>query len=194
MSNLAPLDGKVYYRAAFVAADETADLMATLLCELDWHDEDIMIAGRAVKVPRLICWHGDANAIYRYSGVDHVPRPWTETLCILKTRIEKYCGRYFNSVLGNLYRNGQDSMGWHADKEKELGSAPFIASLSLGEERLFKLKHIKSGVSLDLMLENGSLLLMAGSLQQHWRHCLPKSRTTKAARINLTFRNVLPSS
>ena len=194
MLNLAPQDGEVYYLPAFVPPGECDEFMATLLRELDWQEEEIVIAGRTVKVPRLTCWYGDAGAFYRYSGVSHRPKPWTKSLRILKARIEQACERPFNSVLGNLSQDGQDSMGWHADQERELGPNPFIASFSLGEQRLFKLQHKKSRASLDLNLESGSLLLMGGSLQHHWRHCLPKTRAPKTQRINLTFRTVLPPS
>lgn len=191
MLNLASRDGELYYRPDFIPEPEALTLFERLLEELAWQEEVIIIAGRHIKVPRLMCWYGDEGAAYRYSGVSHQPLPWTNTLLELKQRIEGDCGQHFNSVLGNLYRNGQDSMGWHADKEKELGENPFIASLSLGEERLFKIRHNKTDATVDLTLANGSLLLMGGSLQHHWRHCLPKMRAAKSARINLTFRTIV---
>jgi len=96
--------------------------------------------------------------------------------------------------LGNWYRDGQDSMGWHADNEKVLGPNPWIASLSLGATRLFKLRHNRTGQSIDVPLTAGGLLIMGGSLQHHWRHCVPKSRTATGPRVNLTFRHVYPES
>jgi len=120
--------------------------------------------------------------------------PWLPPLSAIKQKIEARCQTAFNSVLANLYRNGQDSMGYHADNEKELGVNPVIASLSLGETRLFKLRHKKRREQLDILLEHGDLLIMAGELQHHWLHALPKSRQEKAPRINLTFRNVLTAN
>ncbi|MDD5035118.1 MAG: alpha-ketoglutarate-dependent dioxygenase AlkB [Methylococcaceae bacterium] len=183
-------DGELYYLADFLPAEQADDFFKRLLGTLAWQEEEIIIAGRRVKVPRLVCWYGDAGAVYRYSGTTHHPLPWTEALLDLKARIENHSGHDFNSVLGNLYRDGQDSMGWHADREKVLGVNPFIASLNLGEERLFRLRHNRSGETLDIALANGSLLLMGGALQHHWRHCVPKTKTEKSARINLTFRTI----
>ena len=190
-NNLVSQDGELAYLADFLTQPKAQDCFVRLQTELDWQQEVVTIVGRRVPVPRLVCWHGDDGAIYRYSGLTHYPQAWTETLRELKQAIETVSGHSFNSVLGNLYRNGQDSMGWHADQEKVLGINPFIASLSLGTERLFKIRHNKTGETLDLKLGNGSLLLMGGSLQHHWRHCIPKSRQDTAARINLTFRNIL---
>ena len=191
MINLVSRDGELNYLPGFIDTEAAYRLHERLLVELAWQAEDIIIAGRRVKVPRLVCWYGEEGAVYRYSGVVHHPLPWPDALSQVRQKIERTCGHLFNSVLGNLYRDGQDSMGWHADKEKELGENPFIASLSLGEERLFKIRHNQTGEHLNLMLANGSLLLMGGRLQQHWRHCVPKVREAKSARINLTFRTIL---
>jgi len=190
MVNLAPWDGELYFVEDFVSREEADSLYVLLRRDLAWREEEITVVGRRVKVPRLICWYGDAGGVYRYSGVDHMPLLWAETLLTLKGRLECFCGRRFNSVLGNLYRDGRDSMGWHADKEKELGPNPFIASLSLGAERLFRLRHNKTGETLDISLTHGSLLLMGGSLQHGWRHSIPKTREPKTGRINLTFRTI----
>jgi alkylated DNA repair dioxygenase AlkB len=189
-SNLIAEDGELYYQPAFLDAQTASSLFRDLRKNLDWQEETITIAGRQIKVPRLVCWYGDEHARYRYSGLMHEPKPWTKSLLWLKQRIEAICRSPFNSVLGNLYRDGSDSMGWHADKEKALGRNPVIASLSLGATRLFRLRHPASGKVLELDLQDGSLLIMAGSLQHHWRHCLPKSRTARGARINLTFRRI----
>ena len=191
MKNLAPQDGELYYLAGFLAASEALQYLERLSVELDWQQEIATIVGRRVPIPRLVCWYGDEGAVYQYSGLTHYPQAWTETLLGLRQSVESASGHRFNSVLGNLYRDGQDSMGWHADQEKVLGSNPFIASLSLGAERLFKIRHNKTGETVDIKLANGSLLLMGGSLQHHWRHCVPKTQQAKSARINLTFRKII---
>lgn len=188
VGNLVFRDGELYYLPSFIPLTETGKVYERLLGELDWQQEVATIVGRRMPLPRLVCWHGDEEAIYRYSGLVHYPKPWTTELLKLKQAVEYASGRRFNSVLGNLYRDGQDSMGWHADQEKSLGENPFIASLSLGGERLFKIRHNRSEETVDLTLGDGSLLLMGGSLQHHWRHCVPKTRKPVAARINLTFR------
>ncbi len=172
----------------FLDPQEASSIQQRLLSELEWREETIVMFGKSLIVPRLVCWYGDRGASYKYSGTVHDPLPWTPTLTNLIARIEIYSRQRFNSVLGNLYRNGQDSMGWHADKENELGLNPFIASLSLGAKRLFKLRHNKSKQIIDLHLCHGSLLLMGGNFQHSWRHCLPKIHETNGPRVNLTFR------
>jgi alkylated DNA repair dioxygenase AlkB len=119
---------------------------------------------------------------------------WTDTLWALKERVEAQSGRRFNSVLGNLYRNGNDAMGWHADNEPELGPEPCIASLSFGAERRFELRHNQTRRLLSLPLNHGSLLLMGGHLQRHWRHRIPRMPGLQDPRVNLTFRTISPKS
>lgn len=189
--NLIDLDGEVYYLPGFVPKEQADLLLSRLQTTMNWEQEFITIVGRTVAVPRLVAWHGDEGAVYRYSGLTHDPQPWTPELRALREKIAATCCRPFNSVLGNWYRDGKDSMGWHADKEKALGTAPWIASLSLGQERLFKLRHNRTDRTLDLRLAHGSLLVMGGKLQHCWRHCVPKSPPVDKARINLTFRNIL---
>ncbi|HLM54443.1 MAG TPA: alpha-ketoglutarate-dependent dioxygenase AlkB, partial [Pseudoxanthomonas sp.] len=98
----------------------------------------------------------------------------------------------FNSVLANLYRSGRDAMGWHSDDERELGPEPVIASLSLGAARRFVLKSRHDPtLKREFVLPHGSLLVMAGQTQRHYRHCLPRTAKPTGERINLTFRQVL---
>ena len=123
-----------------------------------------------------MCWYGDPDAYYRYSGVNHQPRPWTTELQSVRAKVEQQCRCTFNSVLANLYRDGKDSMGCHADDENELGPNPVIASLSLGDERLFKMHHKKRKETLNITAGHGDLLVMAGSLQHHWLHSVPKTK------------------
>lgn len=190
-NNLAPFDGELYLIKQFYSLQESDLLFAALETGLDWQEEDIFIFGKWVKVPRLMCWYGDPDAYYHYSGVDHQPMPWTPELQLVRAKVEQHCRCAFNSVLANLYRDGKDSMGCHADNEKELGLNPVIASLSLGDERLFKLRHKKRKETLDIILGHGDLLVMAGALQRHWMHSVPKTRNFKKPRINLTFRKIM---
>jgi alkylated DNA repair dioxygenase AlkB len=189
--NRAARDGAVHLFPDFLSSADAGALFQTLRAELDWQQETIVIAGRPVLVPRLVCWYGDHGADYRYSGVQHHTSPWTPALQALREKVERRTGGRYNSVLGNYYRSGNDSMGWHADKEKELGTHPIIASLSLGASRRFLLRHNKTREQLELLLTDGSLLLMGGSLQHHWRHCVPKAPSAAGTRINLTFRLIL---
>ena len=176
----------------FYSPSEADSLFNLLLDEIAWAEEDILMFGKWVKVPRLMCWYGDVEACYRYSGVMHTPLPWTPRLLSIKEKVECQCGCGFNSVLANLYRDGKDSMGCHSDDEPELGSNPTIASLSLGDERLFRLHHKKSKKTLSISLAHGDLLVMAGTCQRFWLHSVPKTKSHKTARINLTYRKILP--
>jgi alkylated DNA repair dioxygenase AlkB len=192
--NLAPVDGELYLIKQFYPYTEADRLFQQLLTELAWQEESIFLYGRWVKVPRLMCWYGDKDASYQYSHVVHQPLPWTTSLKTIQQQVENISGYRFNSVLGNLYRDGNDSMGCHAGDELELGKNPVIVSLSLGDSRLLKFKHQQQKITLDVPLEHGDLLIMAGALQNHWQHSLPKTRLKKSARINLTFRTIFSSS
>lgn len=169
-------------------------LMAGLLEQVPWEVHRIRIFGREVASPRLSCWIGDADAAYRYSGTRFQPRPWLPALAALRDRLASELAQPFNSVLANRYRSGADAMGWHSDDERELGPGPLIASVSLGATRRFLLCHRGDPAQrLALDLEQGSLLLMGGQTQQYWKHALPRTARPVGERINLTFRQVLPS-
>ena len=134
---------------------------------------------------------GDPGARYRYSGTTHTPSPWHAAVLNLRDRIAAHCDAPFNSVLINLYRTGQDSMGWHADNEPELGPEPLIASVSLGATRDFRLRrNDRSQPTITHALESGSLLVMKGDMQRDWQHSLPRRARVNQPRINLTFRQV----
>jgi alkylated DNA repair dioxygenase AlkB len=197
--SLAPLSlpqADVLLDPAFLTAEEAEMLLWDLTQHIRWRQERIRLFGRQVLQPRLTAWYGDDGAAYQYSGLLLQPEPWTPTLQTLRERVEAVAGTRFNSVLLNLYRAGQDSMGWHADDEPELGPEPIIASLSLGATRRFRLRP-KPGAGveyapLSLELGNGSLLLMQGATQRYWQHAVPKTARPTGARLNLTFRYVLP--
>jgi alkylated DNA repair dioxygenase AlkB len=144
--------------------------------------------------PRLTAWYADAGLTYRYSGVAHQAIEWTPPLTEIRRRTEEAVGAQFNSVLLNFYRDGSDSIGYHADNEPELGVNPVIASISLGAIRQFVMKHSKSGEKLKFDLAHGSLLVMSGTCQHHWVHGVPKTTALVGARINLTFRNIIATA
>lgn len=191
--NLALHDGELYLSKQFYPPHQADALFTQLYRQVAWQEEQLLIYGKWCNVPRLMAWYGDEGAYYRYSGVNHRPLPWTAALLAIREKVQQHCGCSFNSVLLNLYRDGQDSMGCHSDDEKELGENPLIASLSLGEERVFKLHHKTRKTTLTIALAHGDLLVMAGSLQRCWQHALPKTKQHKTARINLTFRTIYPA-
>ena len=170
---------------------EAEQLLAELLDNLPWQQPSVRLFGKSHPVPRLQSWHGDPGTGYRYSGLELQPEPWTPSLSRLRDRVSELSGRAFNSVLVNLYRDGQDSMGWHADDEPELGPAPWVASVSLGARRDFALRRKGSSRTWrSLPLEHNSLLLMPPAMQRRWQHALPKRARVTEPRVNLTFRRV----
>lgn len=187
------VENEIYLKPDFLTEAEADSCFTRLLKTTAWQEETLFIYGRFIKVPRLMSWHGDAQAVYCYSGKTHNPLPWTSELLELKQLAEDFAQSEFNSVLLNLYRNGADSMSWHSDDEKELGDKPLIASLTLGAVRDFQLRHRRDkNHRLNLQLPHGSLLLMKNTCQQSWQHQLPKRQKVTRARINLTFRLVQP--
>jgi alkylated DNA repair dioxygenase AlkB len=163
-----------------------------LHAEIPWERHRLLLFGRQIEAPRLSCWIGDDDAVYTYSGTRFVPHAWTAACTELRERLRELCGEPFNSALANLYRDGSDSMGWHSDKEPELGARPCIASLSFGASRRFRLRHRRDPLQrIELELASGSLLLMSGATQRNYRHDLPKAASVTAPRLNLTFRRVL---
>ncbi len=192
----------------FIGGREADRLLAALQAGLDWRRDRVRVFGREHPIPRLHCWYGDTNAAYRWSGLHMAPQPWPAVLATLRERLEVAAGAPFNAVLANLYRDGRDSMGWHADDEAELGSRPVIASISLGAARDFVLRPrrraraVHAGKITDgaerapvrLSLPHGSLLLMTGDTQANWQHALPKRLRITDPRINLTYRYIIPAA
>jgi alkylated DNA repair dioxygenase AlkB len=158
--------------------------------QLNWQQPAIKIFGKAVLIPRQQVWMGDPHCSYKYSGVLFEPEPWHPLVWQLTEWVNQLCQTRFNSVLLNWYADGQQHMGWHSDDEAELGQNPQIASLSLGQQRFFDLKHKNLGTQLKLELGDGALLLMAGQCQQYWQHRVPKMASATKGRINLTFREI----
>jgi len=187
-----PAGGEIELLERFVTPEVSGALFTALRAEVGFEQRPIRIMGRTVMQPRLSAWVGDPGAAYTYSGVLNEPAPWSPALRELRAPVSAAAGESFNSVLCNLYRDGTDSMGFHADAERELGPQPVIASLSLGATRRFQVRHRRETADrLDLDLHDGSLLIMRGELQRHYRHAVPKQRAITAPRINLTFRRIM---
>ena len=185
------LDGDVSLYNDFIDSKSAAALFDTLMETIAWRQESIQLYGRMLPSPRLTAWYGDAGKCYSYSGVTLQAQPWTQVLQQLKSQLNEALGFAFNSVLLNLYRDGQDSVGWHSDAEQTLGDNPVIASISLGATRRFLMQHKKhktEKVALDLAA--GSLLLTQGVTQRYWRHSVPKTKKPVGPRVNLTFRMI----
>jgi alkylated DNA repair dioxygenase AlkB len=185
-------DADIRFMHRFLDPPASRRYFDSLMSETPWDQPMIRVWGKEQRQPRLSCWYGDPDAMYRFSGKTFYPHPWTTTLRDLHQAVQAETGFQFNSVLLNLYRDGEDSIGMHSDNEDELGPMPVIASLSLGATRLFKLKHRQNKAPpTSIALPDGSLLLMAGRTQQCWLHGVRKERHTAGPRINLTFRQIL---
>jgi alkylated DNA repair dioxygenase AlkB len=171
-------------------------VLASLLIDVHWEARAIRLFGREVMQPRLVSFVGDPDAAYTYSGVRNEPRSWTSELTALRERLDAVHALSFNAVLCNLYRDGRDAMGMHSDAEPELGPEPVVASISLGATRRFQLRHKRGAAhgKLDLDLRSGSLLIMRGTTQRHYRHGVPRVPGLAEPRINLTFRGVHPAA
>ena len=182
------LNGEYIYIPNFYKKDVANELFDSLESTIEWKQESINMYGKEVKFPRLTAWYGDDNKSYSFSGIRLTPIAWTKELASIKKDIEPICQTEFNSVLLNLYRDGNDSISWHTDAEKELGRNPIIASVNFGAERAFQLKHKHTQEKIEIVLQHGSLLVMMGELQHYWKHQVPKSKKVTQPRINLTFR------
>jgi alkylated DNA repair dioxygenase AlkB len=183
---LLPYDGSALFHDWVLGERSHVEVLNRLVDTLDWEQRHLVMFGKEVAEPRLSAWYGDES--YTYSGVTLAPKPFTPELDELRILCQDLSESRFNSVLVNFYRTGDDSMGWHADDESELGPSPVIASLSLGATRRFKFRHRRTRAIVDHDLTGGSLLVMSGACQSAWMHSIPKQKRVTEARINLTFR------
>lgn len=188
---LLPYDGQAIYYGSTFSFAEIQELKKLLLDEIAWENDQIRMFGKEIITKRKVAWYGDRPFIYRYSNSSKTALPFTSTLNRIRKRIESISGEKYNSCLLNLYHNGEESMGWHSDNEKELKKYGAIASVSFGAERRFCFKHRNTQEKKEIELENGSLLVMKGTIQENWLHQLPPSRKIKESRINLTFRTIV---
>lgn len=181
-----------------IAAQEwgspNAAILHRLMIEIPWRQDNIVLFGKSLLQPRLVCWMGDPDCAYAYSGKRYEPQSWHPLVRDLRLRVEHEAGARYNAVLLNLYRDGADSMGLHADDEPELGDAPIIASLSFGAARSMHFRHRQDRAkpTQRLTLADGSLLVMRGNSQRDWKHAIPKTRRQVGPRVNLTYRLILP--
>lgn len=184
-------DGEILYDKNFLNPEDALRYFNILRKETAWQQDQIKVFGKVYDQPRLTALYANNNLPYSYSNITMHPSPFSPVLLELKEKIEHRLDHVFTTCLLNLYRHGQDSNGWHADDEKELGQNPVIASLSLGAERMFHMKHRNdSSHKLKINLTHGSLLVMKGSTQHYWLHQISKTKKHVEERINLTFRTI----
>ncbi|MGA1362036.1 MAG: alpha-ketoglutarate-dependent dioxygenase AlkB family protein [Ilumatobacteraceae bacterium] len=191
-TELLPYDGSAVLHQWVLGDRSWEEVMGRLVDDIPWEAHTIKMFGKEYPQPRLVAWYGDPGSEYSYSGLKMNVRPWIPPIVDLKAIAESHAGVVFNSVLVNLYRDGNDKVGWHRDNEPELGGTPTIASMSLGAPRRFKFRHLSSGEQVEAVLNPGSLVVMSGLSQTCWEHEVPRQAAVKEPRINLTFRQVRP--
>jgi alkylated DNA repair dioxygenase AlkB len=183
------LDISVFREA--IDFEKSQEMFAQLREEIEWQQETIKMFGNEIDIPRLTAWHGDPDRSYTYSGIALKPLAWTPLLNDLRREVERLAASEFNSVLLNLYRNGVDSVSWHADDEPDLGREPVIGSVSLGARRRFDFRKKSDHRSkFSVVLDSGDVIIMRGITQNLWEHQIPKQPKVHEARINLTFRYI----
>jgi alkylated DNA repair dioxygenase AlkB len=187
--NLLPYQGEVYFFPGFFSQEESSRYFTELSENIEWKQAPIKIMGKEILQPRLTAWHSDKGIRYKYSGITMEAREWTTALHNIKHRIESISGVQFNGVLLNRYRDGRDSMGWHRDNEKMLGTNPVVGSVTLGSTRTFQFRNYQNKkITRTIELTDGSLLMMQGETQHFWEHRIPRTSKPVGERINLTFR------
>ena len=183
-------DGIAIYTDSLIPAEKSELFLLQLSKNIQWKNDESVIFGKHYITRRKTAWYGDRPFNYTYSKIKRTALPWTDELLEIKNIVENNESTKFNSCLLNLYHDGDDGMGWHSDNEKELIKDGVIASVSLGAERKFSFRHKKTKEKIDMILRNGSLLVMKKQIQTHWMHQLPRSKKIKEQRINLTFRTI----
>jgi alkylated DNA repair dioxygenase AlkB len=188
--NILPCDGKVIYYGKIVKPNIANTYTDLLFNTIQWKNDEAIIFGKHIITKRKAAWYGDKAYPYTYSNTTKHALPWTKELLELKELAEEKTNAMYNACLLNLYHNGEEAMAWHSDDERELAKDGCIASFSFGAERKFMFKHKKSGQTISILLENGSLLAMMDTTQTNWLHRLTKSAKIKTPRVNLTFRKM----
>jgi alkylated DNA repair dioxygenase AlkB len=191
MQNLLPADGLVYYYGKLFNRLVAQDYFDQLLTGIAWRHDEAMMFGKKIVTARKVAWYGAAPFAYTYSGITKIALPWTPVLAELLQIAQQCTGAAYNACLLNLYHHGGEGMAWHSDGEPDLLKNGSIASYSFGAERKFAFKHKQSKAKVELILEDGSLLEMAGACQTHWLHRLPPTTKISTPRINLTFRTIV---
>ena len=184
-------DGEAVYYGNILTQEQKESYFNELLNGIQWVNEVVIMFGKTITTKRKVAFYANDLMEYTYSNKTKNAFPWTPLLLEIKKTVEVYTGETYNACLLNLYHDGNEGMGWHADNEKEIMADSSIASVSIGATRNFLFKHRESGEKHSILLENGSLLEMKAPIQRHWLHSLPKSTKVKEARINLTFRQMV---
>ena len=190
VKNILPFDGITNYHGLVLNRKQCEFYYQELMENIQWKNDQAIIFGKLIITKRKVAWYGESVFSYKYSGVTKTANIFTKALLELKEIVEKESGETYNSCLLNLYHSGEEGMAYHSDSEKMLKKNGAIASLSLGAERKISFKHKENKQRIDIVLENGSLLVMKKGTQTNWLHRLPPTKKVNSPRINLTFRTI----
>lgn len=188
--NILPNDGTVHYYGKVFSKEKSDFYYDYLFNQIPWENDEAVIFGKLILTKRKVAWFGENAFEYTYSNRTKYAKLWTPELLELKRKCEEVSGETYNSCLLNLYHDGSEGMAYHSDAEKDLKKHGAIASLTFGAERKFLFKHKSTKEKVEIFLENGSLLVMKGTTQDHWMHRLPPTTKVKTPRVNLTFRTI----
>lgn len=188
--NILPNDGTAHYYGKVFSREKSDFYYDYLIHQIPWENDEAVIFGKLIVTKRKVAWFGEKAFEYTYSKRTKYAKPWTAELLELKNKCEEVTGETYNSCLLNLYHDGSEGMAYHSDAEKDLQKHGAIASLTFGAERKFVFKHKSTKEKIEIFLENGSLLVMKGTTQDHWLHRLPPTIKVKTPRVNLTFRTI----
>jgi alkylated DNA repair dioxygenase AlkB len=190
IKNILPFDGITNYHGIILSKNKCSFYYQKLMESIQFKNDEAIIFGKKIITKRKVAWYGESEYSYSYSQVTKTANVFTKELLELKEIVEKESGETYNSCLLNLYHSGDEGMAYHSDGEKMLKKNGAIGSLSLGAERKFSFKHKENKQRIDIVLENGSLLVMKKGTQTNWLHRLPPTKKVKTPRINLTFRSI----
>lgn len=148
---------------------------------VEWESERRMMYDREVATPRLLRF---------YSAAEQLPDPVVfQARSDLSAYYEREFGEGFTTAGMCLYRDGADSVAWHGDREgRSRTQDTMVAIVSIGSPRVLALRPTGGGESLRYTLGHGDLLVMGGSCQRTWEHCIPKTSQPVGPRISIQFR------
>lgn len=184
-------EGQAIYFGKIISEERIDVLFQELINKVDWKNEVVIMFGKEIITKRKVAFYSDQKIEYRYAQKTKKGLTWLPVLLDIKNMVESFTHSSYNACLLNLYHDGNEAMGWHADNESEIQPNSSIASLSLGAERRFLFKNRATKETTAVLLENGSLLEMKGAIQKNWLHSLPKASKINTPRINLTFRQMI---
>ena len=157
------------------------EILEVLLGDIGWREDRRQMYEREVAVPRLLRWYGRDETL---------PHP---LLTDARTELDLFYGPELGEPFVGagmcLYRDGRDSVAWHGDRiGRGRSSDTMVAIVSFGSPRPLMLRPVGGGESVRFPLGHGDLVVMGGSCQRTWEHCIPKTAKAEGPRVSVQFR------